>query len=199
MIQRLPIQPIMLASDLRDAGVHPRDLAAALERGDIMRAARGVYVTPDIYVEQQLDDAILCHRTGGVIAHLSAAQRHGLCDALPSRTEVLVAHETRAAGTDLPIDLLRTRNAEALTLGVDVEDFHGLEIRMTDEARTIVDLFRLMPNVVRQHSAAALVNYLSDEKPVADLYRYAKAFGIWDVMRPQIEAVMETLDQGFRR
>lgn len=199
MIQRFPTLPIMTAPELRAEGIHPRDLAGAVDRGELIRAARGIYVQPDIYTDPRLDDAIVCHKTGGVIGYLTAAMKHGLCDALPPHVDMIVPIEVVRPPADLPVRLIRTRNEEALSLGVDHEDFHGLTIRMTNEARTVVDLFRITPDAVRQHSAAALVNYLSDEKPVSGLYKYAKAFGIWDVMRPQVEAVMETLDQGFRR
>ncbi|SDG83740.1 type IV toxin-antitoxin system AbiEi family antitoxin domain-containing protein [Pelagibacterium luteolum] len=196
MIQPLPIRPIMLASELRDAGVHPRDITAALERGDILRAARGVYVTPEVYVEQQLDDAIVCHKTGGVIGHLSAAQRHGLCDASPAATEILIGH-TGVGGSDLPIRLIRSRNPDTLSVGVDHEDFHGLLIRMTDRARTVVDLYRIEPKATRQHAIAALTTYLGEGDPVSTLYQYAKTFDCWQDLQPEVEAVQATLERGM--
>lgn len=197
MIQHFPIRPIMTASELRAAGVHPRDLAAAVDRGDLIRAARGVYVTPEVYADPRLDDAIVCFKTGGVIGHLTAAMKHGLCDALPSKTDVLVPIETVRALGELSVRLLRTRNPDALSVGVDHEDFFGLPIRMTDPARTVVDLYRISPNAIRQHSAAALVTFLSERGSGNDLYRYAEHFGVWDVMRPEVEAVVESFNRGM--
>lgn len=190
--------PLTTTAALRDAGVSARDLLAAEAAGEVIRPIRGIAVTPDVYADPKLDDALICSRTGGVIGLLSAAMRHGLCDALPAQVQVIVPwSDVIRPPAGLPARILRTRVEDALTVGVDAEDFYGLQIRMTSPARTIVDLYRVDPAANRQHAVAALAEYLGRDMPPSDLHGIAGHFGAWDQLRPEVEAIVEAMNRGM--
>ncbi len=190
--------PLTTTAALRDAGVSARDLLAAEAAGEVIRPIRGIAVTPSVYADPRLDDALICSRTGGVIGLLSAAMRHGLCDALPDQVQVIVPwSDVIRPPAGLPARIIRTRVAEALTVGVEVEDFYSLQIRMTSPARTIVDLYRVDPAANRQHAVAALAEYLARDLPTDELFRIATHFGAWDQIRPEVEAMTETMKRGM--
>jgi len=175
---------------------HPREILAAEDAGRIFRVATGIWVSPEIYVDPQLDDALAC-LSGGVIGYLSAAMKHNLCDAIPPSTYVIVPVNISRPRQRLPIQYIRTRSEDALTIGVDVTDFHGWPIRMTNPARTVVDLYRIEPKGIRQHSAAALTRYIAADLPTGDIADIADRFGTWDVIRPEVEIAKEALKGGF--
>lgn len=190
--------PLTTTAALRDAGVSARDLLAAEAAGDVIRPIRGIAVTPEVYADPRLDDALICSRTGGVIGMLSAAMRHGLCDALPPQVQVIVPwSDVIRSPAGLPARVYRTRVADALTVGVEVEDFYGLQVRMTSPARTIVDLYRVDAAANRQHAVASLAEYLSRDLPASDLHLIAVHFGAWDQLRPEVEAMNETMNRGM--
>lgn len=192
----MAVQPIMTTAALRTAGVSARDLLAAEQACDIFRPVPGIAVTADVYADPKLDDALICARSGGVIALLSAAMRHGLVDALPAEVEVIVAWSAKMRPpANLPVRLYRTRNADALMIGVDVEDFHGLQLRMTSPARTVVDLYRMDPSAVRQHALTALNRF---DGSIEELAEIAGRFGAWDAIRPEVEAILEARSGGMR-
>lgn len=184
--------PLTTTAALRAAGVSARDLLAGEAAGEIIRPIRGVAVTPEVYADPRLDDALVCSRTGGVIGLLTAAARHGLCDAVPPAIQVIApwADQVRPPA-GLPVQLFRTRAADALQVGVDVEDFHGLQIRQTMPARTVVDLYRLHPDANRQHAVVALARYVAEGHPIDDLHRIADTFGCWGTLRPEVEIALE--------
>lgn len=192
-----PFEPITIATtaELR-AKYHPREILAAEDAGIIVRAATGIWVSPEIYADPDLDDALAC-RHDGVIGYLTAAFKHDLCDAVPPHAYVIVPWTTSRPMPGLPIQYIRTRNLLALTAGVECHHFHGLPIRITNPARTVVDLYRIEPAGIRQHSAAALSRYIAKGLPTAEIADLAHEFGMWDVLRPEIEVIKETLKGGY--
>jgi Predicted transcriptional regulator len=196
-MNRLEDITVATTGQLRDAGHRVRDIIAAEDAGIIYRVGHGLWVSADIYVDPRLDDALACRLYGGVIGYLSAAAKHDLCDAIPQHAYVIVPAEARRPSPGLPIQYIRTRNEQALTVGIDVSDFHGLPIRITNPARTVVDLYRIEPKGIRQHSAAALTRYIATGLPTGEIADIAKIFGTWDVLRPEIEVIKETLKGGY--
>jgi len=192
LTELLAASPIVTAAELRAAGVSGRDVSGAVERVDIVRAAHGLYATMEVYADPDFDHALACHRTGGVIAHLSAGQRQGLCDAVPPLTELIVPHTLTRAPDGLPLRLMRTRSSEAMSVGVEATPFHGLELRVTGPARTVVDLHRIEPAATRQHAVTALARYVTDGGSVDDLHRVAVVFDCWDTLRPEVEIALES-------
>ena len=190
--------PITFTSELRAQGVQSRDIAAAVDAGDLVRVAPGVVVTPEVYASPDLEPALACHATGGVIGLLSAAVRHGLCDAAPNDIEVLVPIQVVRPPAGLPVRVVRSRNPETLKLGVERSDFHGIELRVTYPARTIVDLYRVEPASHRQHAVAALATFMRDGGDERTLYQYARAFDVWSVIGPEVEAIAEAQSRGMR-
>lgn len=191
--------PITFAAGWRERGLHPRDLSDAVEQGQLHRAAPGIYVTPEVWLDQDLELVLACYRTGGVVALLTAAVRHGLCDASPGSIDAIVRWEgLRRPPAGSLITARRSRNPEALTLGVDQFEFHGLQWAMTSPARTVVDLYRIDPEAHRQHALAALATYLRDEGDERLLRQYAKAFDCWDALRPEVEAINESYSRGMK-
>jgi predicted transcriptional regulator of viral defense system len=195
----LPPKPLMLTSELRAAGVQGREIAAAIDEGRLFKAAPGVVVDLETYIDKDLEPTLACRSTGGVVGLLSASARHGLSDALPPTITMIVPWHVTRPPRGVPTRIFRTRDERALSVGVDVSDFHGLELRLTDPARTIVDLYRVAPEAFRQHAVASLTTYLRDDGDERKLKEYGQIFGVWDKLEPEIEAITETFRRGMKK
>lgn len=80
------------------AGIARRELSEAVERGELVRLARGVYALPDAWEDEF---AIAQHRfSRGVFSHETALYLHGLTDRVPD------ALAWEAAPRDLPVSEL---------------------------------------------------------------------------------------------
>jgi Predicted transcriptional regulator len=189
--------PIASTTQLRNAGVHPREILDALESEQLYRPIPGVVVTPEVYADPDLELALASSVSGGVIGLLSAAVHHDLCDASPSTVTLIVPAEKAHAPRGIPVSTLRTRHKVALSVGVEERDFHGLKWRVTDPARTVVDLYRITPDAWRQHAVAALATFLRDDGDRRRLHEYAVEFDVWTRLQPEVEAITETHNRGM--
>lgn len=197
LIKLLEDYPIASSLMLRRVGVQSRDILAAEAEGIIVRPVSGLVVTREVFDDPDFDDALACSRTGGVIAHLSAAIRQQLCDALPPQLEMLVPMTVSRPPSGLPLKIYRTRDAENLTIGVESRPFHNWQIRITEPARTLIDLYRISPETTRQHAVAALAEYADQDLSTDRLHELADRFGVWETIRPELEAVHETRSRGM--
>jgi hypothetical protein len=166
-------QPVRTVADLLACGVSPKALRYALDQGKL-------YLL-----------------TGGIVWGLSAGQRHELSDAMPNKLEVLVPHSVTRAPAGLPVLFTRTRDPENITVGVEQRETEfGMTYPITDEARTIVDLYRIPAH--RQHARDALMTYLARGGPPDAIGEYARNFGQWDRVGPHIEMAWEMQERGMK-
>ncbi len=167
--------------------------------GRAVRVVPGVIATPAAAADQDIDLAVVALLTDGVICGLSAGLKHGLVDALPRATQVLVPNEVTRSVPGIPVDLWRVRRPENLTVGVDqFSAYAGMTFSITGPARTVVDLYRRRFIGDRQHALAALTNYFIRGNPPDQLPGIAREFGIWDRMRPEFDVAVEMTDRGMR-
>ncbi|MBP1628347.1 MAG: transcriptional regulator [Holophagaceae bacterium] len=117
--------------------------------GRILAVRRGLFATvpPGSTPEFAPIDAFLVAAMGcpeGVLAYHAALELHGLAYSTFEEVQVLVPRSQRAwAFRGVNYRPLRAREAlgeAAMTLGVDVVDRLGMDIRVTSQARTLVDV-----------------------------------------------------------
>jgi predicted transcriptional regulator of viral defense system len=113
-----------------------------------------------------------------VLWGLTAGTIHGLTEDIPWAIHVLVPAgrriKPRTAG--LVIRSRGTRQSRNLEISVERMCVDGFHIRVTDKARTVVDLVRW--GGVRQHAVEAVRAYLADEHRADLLHVLADDFGI---------------------
>lgn len=190
-------QPVRTLAELQDAGVPAHVVRYAVEQGQLYRLFRGVVCNSTIAIEQGVDEVAIHLLTGGIVWGLSAGQRHEISDAMPNKLELLVPHESSRAPAGLPVLFTRTRNPENLVAGVEQRETEfGMSYPMTDEARTIVDLYRVPAH--RQHARDALMTYLARGGPPDAVGEYARKFGQWDKVGPHIEMAWEMQERGMK-
>ena len=186
---------IILRRDLELAGATRRAIENAVADRRLVKLRQGIYCTLSAYAHGMLDEALACMITGGVIYGPSAGRLHGLTDELPFAISLLVPHgaRTRFSEARLELAIKQTRDPKNLEVGVETIIVDGLHVRITDKARTVIDLFRL--GDVRQHAVEAVRAYLTEHGSASDLHEMAEVFGIVDQVAPLTEAMLVAFER----
>lgn len=194
IVDALSRSSFVSTKELRDLGFHSRDIVAAVRREEAFQAWFGMMMGIETFADPDITDAIVCHRTGGVIALSTAAARHHLADALSSDVQIIAPHGLVSVPAGLPAQVraTRTRNPDLLSIGVEEQTVHGLVLRVTNPERTVVDLIRMSAQSpdLRQHALAALTRYLeeNDARPLQDMAAHFEARAMID---PLIEVALQ--------
>lgn len=182
---------VVRTRDLETLGVPRVALQRAVDRGQVVRRARGVYATPDHATTRHTDVAAVAARCPkAVVCVVSALEYHGLTTQVPHAVWIMIhksAH--RPAITSPAIRVLRA-SGPALTAGVEKHTIEGVIVQMTNPAKTIADCFRYRATVGTDVAIEALRDCLRKRKAMpADIFEMAKVDRVASVMRPYLEAL----------
>ena len=169
--------------------------AAAVSRlereGTIIRLSRGLYQLADSPLElhQPLVEAAKLI-PNGVICLVSALSYHELTDQIPRRVWVAIGHKDWRPHITYPPIRFVSFAPEALINYVDTHLIEGTEIRITNPARTIVDLFKYRTKVGPNIAIEGLKEALRTRKASpAEIHNIAVEMKQWKVIQPYLEAL----------
>lgn len=171
------------------AGTSRTELSRMVQRGELVKVARGVYQRIDA---RPLDPiAVLCATHPNlVVCLLSALAMHGLTTQVPRQAWVAIPNKAavpRVASP--PLQMVRMTD-ESLHAGVQHMTIDGVPIRVTSPARTVADCFKFRSRVGLDVAMEALRSAW-DTRAVTmdDLWSAAKAVRMANVMRPYLESL----------
>jgi predicted transcriptional regulator of viral defense system len=174
----------------RAHGVHPRDLYAWLDSGQVLQLSRGVYRRADAPMPSYPDFLAIAHRSpAAIICCVSAAIVHELTDELPVAVQIAVPGRSRAPRIDYPPTAAFRFDEARFEIGLSrLEAAPGEWVRIYDAARTVVDLMRLRHRFGEPLAHAALQRYLRRRgaKP-AVLLEYADALDVYGPVRRAVD------------
>jgi predicted transcriptional regulator of viral defense system len=129
----------------RDLGVHPRELYAWRDAGEITELSRGVFRRADAPPASYPDLLAVAYRTPrAIVCCLSAAVVHDLTDELPREVQVAVPKGTHPPEISYPPAAVFRFDPGTFELGLAAVDAAPEEqVRVYDAARTVTDLMRL--------------------------------------------------------
>ena len=169
--------------------------AAAVSRlereGTIIRLSRGLYQLADSPLElhQPLVEAAKLI-PNGVVCLVSALSYHELTDQIPRRVWVAIGHKDWRPHITYPPIRFVSFAPEALINYVDTHLIEGTEIRITNPARTIVDLFKYRTKVGPNIAIEGLKEALRTRKASpAEIHNIAVEMKQWKVIQPYLEAL----------
>lgn len=171
---------IWTAQDLRGEGISSTVISQQLAANLIERVSRGVYraVNAPVADRQSLAEAA-ARVPNGIVCLYSAAEYHGLCTKNPDRIYLglrVGRHPPKIEHP--PIRPVFWRNEKAFHTGIQETDIAGVRVRITDEARTVVDLYRFRERGVDpEHAMEALNTFIDRGGSTSKLRSYAKALG----------------------
>ena len=173
-------------------GIGPETLARLVREDSVARPARGLYQLPDAQVEAAhtlAEAAALVPK--GIVCLTSALQYHELTLQMPAAVWMAIERTAWRPKIDYPPIRFVRFTGDALTEGVERHRVEGVEVPITDPARTIVDCFRYRAKVGLDVAMEGLREGLRHRRCTPDeLWRYARKARVWSVMRPYVEAMV---------
>lgn len=173
-------------------GVHPRDLYAWRDSGDLVELTRGVFRRADAPPASYPDALAVSYRSPrAVVCCVSAAAVHDMTDEMPAAVQIAVPKRAHPPVIDRPpVQVFRF---EESIFGVGLSSFEaapGEQVRIYDAARTVVDLMRFRHRFGEPVAHASLHRYLASAAPrSALLLEYARALGVFGPMRAALDVM----------
>jgi predicted transcriptional regulator of viral defense system len=184
-------QGIIRARDLAPMGIPRTVLARLVKRGDLVREDRGIYRLADADVTEHHTLVEAAARIpDGVVNLISALAYHGLTSEAPVRVWLAVPDNAgRPSFTYPPLELTWTA-PRFLVVGVTGHTIEGIDVRITDPARTVADSFKYRSRVGLDVALDALRDYLRQHRSGRDdLWEMAGFCRVRTVLRPYLEAL----------
>ncbi|MES2663694.1 MAG: type IV toxin-antitoxin system AbiEi family antitoxin domain-containing protein [Pseudomonadota bacterium] len=181
--------------------IRPRDLVAQnlprimltrmVEEGKLVRVSRGIYTAPNRKVsEHSALTEIGCKYPQSIICLLSALRFHGLTAQLPFEVWTAIESKSRTPKIDYPPLRIVRFSGVALTLGIDEIVIEKVTVRITNQARTVVDCFKFRNQIGLDVALEALQEVWRLKRVNMDeLWSYATQLRIANVIRPYLESL----------
>lgn len=214
MEQRYPDQAIdviknagrpMASWELEACGFSRTALKRLVEAGKLEKVARGIYSATDKNLDEdsgrELWAAISMRIPQVVFCLESAATYHGISQNMGMGLYIALPKDMKRPSPETTGNVRSTYlswRESTLSWGIETVVINGVDVRITDQARTIVDLFRyssLMKNertqkLVDQETVIdAFHRYIAKEgieTASSQLRKAAKPFGLWDRLKDLI-------------
>jgi predicted transcriptional regulator of viral defense system len=183
---------IARARDFRAAGVPAPYLTRLSEQGKLVRLGRGLYQLADFKDHHAAHDLAEAARLvpHGVVSLLSALHIHGLTTQLPRSVWLMLASKARAPKhTPFPREIVRA-SEPAHSAGRTTVAIEGVDVPITNIAKTVADCFKYRRRVGADIALEALRDALAQRKTTRkELWHYAGICRVRAVMRPYLEAL----------
>ena len=187
----LKARGMLRLKDFVAEGIGPETLARLVREKAVVRPARGLYQLSGTQVDAAhtlAEAAVLVPK--GIVCLTSALQFHELTLQMPSAVWMAIDRTAWRPKIDYPRIRFVRFTGPALTEGVVRHRIEGVEVPVTEPARTIVDCFRYRAKVGLDVAMEGLREGLRRRRCTPDeLWRYARKARVWPVMRPYVEAM----------
>lgn len=177
-------------SELKEAGVTATSVSRMEADGSIIRLGRGLYQLADADYDPHHALAEAAKRVPkAVVCLVSALAFHELTDRQPRRVWLALGPKDWRPAIDHPPVRYVHYTASRLHRHVDIHPIEGVDVPITNPARTIVDLFKYRRTVGQDLAIEGLGQALRGAKVrPAELYPIASEARQWRIMKPYVEA-----------
>lgn len=191
LIQLVRNLGVIRPRDLATHGIAREHIIRLCEKGDLQRVGRGLYTLAGAPMDENQSLREVCKRVpSGVVCLLSALRFHGLTTQAPHEIWLGIPSKAKAPKPAYPPLRIFRFSDQALRSGVDRHRLAGVEVPVTNPARTVVDCFRFRNKVGLDVALEALRDCLGKKRATPDgLDKMAAQFRMANVMRPYLEAL----------
>lgn len=182
---------VLRTTEALRAGIHPRDLYALRDSGELEVVARGVYRLADLppLTEPELA-AVAARVPKAVIAMVSALRFHGLTTEIPHFVSIALPRGTSRPRIDWPPLRVYWFSGVRYTDGIEGHERDGVTLKVYGPARTVADCFRLRNRLGIGVATEALRTGLEDRAfTPAEIMKVAARLRVAGVLRPYLEAL----------
>lgn len=172
------------------AGVHPRALYAARDRGALVEVTRGVYRLVDLpYTEPDLVP-VATRMPQAVLCMVTALHLHGLTQEIPRAVHIALPRGVHPARLDSPPLEVYHFSAASLAAGIEAREVDGVPVRLTSPAKSVADAFKFRSRVGLEVAVDALRRAMGARATTpAEIDRMARVDRVQAVIRPYLEAL----------
>lgn len=191
LLQHVQRHGVVRTRDLEALGVPRVALQRAVDRGQIIRRSRGIYVNPDHAATQHTDLAEVSARSPkAIVCLVSALEYHDLTTQIPHAVWIMIQKSAHRPTIGSPALRVVRASGLALTAGVEKHTIEGVAVRMTTPAKTVADCFRYRDAVGTDVAIEALRDCLRKRKATpANIFEMAKVDRVAGFIRPYLEAL----------
>ncbi len=178
--------------ELREEGIHPRNVAKAVSDGSLEKIKRGLYKIKSHSWDEHSDFADVCHASRkAVICLSSAASYHDLTTFNPTKISVAVPHNTPGFKLEYPpIQVYYFPHKFYRTGLMTLKTKSGL-VQIYDPEKTICDLFRYRKKLGDDIFIESIKNYLRNrKKDINKLFECATLLGVKEKIFPYVKALV---------
>lgn len=173
------------------AGIHPRDLYALRDAGELEPISRGVYRLADLAPPADPDLVAVSARVPrAVVAVISALHFHGLTTQIPRAVSIALPKGTARPRLDWPPLLIYRFSPAMYQAGIETHERDGVTLRVYSAAKTVADCFRLRNRLGIEIAVEALRAGIAERRfTPAQALNVATICRVARVMRPYLEAL----------
>lgn len=179
-------------SEIIATGVTAAAVSRLERKGSIVRLSRGLYQLSDAALDQHhtlAEAAKLIPR--GIICLASALAYHELTDQMPRRVWVAIGpKDWKPHLTNPQVRIIRFSAAD-LTRHIETHVIEGVDVRVTNPARTVVDLFRYRSKIEQNLAIEGLKEVLRTRKATpTEIHAIAVEARQWRHLQPFLETIV---------
>ncbi|WP_339806734.1 type IV toxin-antitoxin system AbiEi family antitoxin domain-containing protein [uncultured Marinobacter sp.] len=177
--------------DLHELGLPTVTLTRLVRQGLLTRVGRGLYAHPDRSISEHGTLAEVARRhPQAIVCLLSALRVHDLTTQSPFEVWLAIPNKARAPKMDYPLLRIVRFSGPALTDGIEDHQIDGVNVRVTNVARTVADCFKFRNKIGLDVAIEALQEaWRSKRVSMDELWRYATLCRVANVMRPYMESL----------
>jgi len=177
--------------DLEATGVSRTVLKRMADRGELTRQSRGVYTLPEHEPTRHIDLASVIARVPkAVVCLISALEFHELTTQVPHAVWIMISKAAHRPKITQPMIRIVQASGCSLTAGVESHRLEGVDVRITNPAKTVADCFKYRDHVGQDVAIEALRDCLNQRKATpGTLYEMARINRVAGTIRPYIEAL----------
>ena len=182
---------ILRTRDALKLGIHPRTLYRMRDEGAVEQISRGVFRLASLPALSHPDLVAVALRVPrAVVCLVSALAYHDATNEVPHEVQIALPRKTKPPKIDYPPLRVFSFSGPALSEGVATALLDGVEVRIFNLPKTVVDCFRFR-NKLGLDIAVEALNQAIKRKGVqpAEVLRYARACRVERVMLPYLEAI----------
>ena len=182
---------VLRPRDLKSSGVPRTYLKQLVERGDLLKTGRGLYVQTGAPMTENHSLAEAAKRSPkGVICLVSALRFHGLTTENPAEVWIAIPRGTRPPKSTTPTLRVVTLSGEMMTEGIKQHVIQGVSVPVYGVAKTVADCFRFRNRIGVNIAVEALRDAWRNKKATSEeLWHYAKVCRVLNVMRPYFDSL----------
>lgn len=179
------------AKTLRDNGYSYFKINKLVEQNVLRKINNSTYENMLYKGEENDFHNALAYIPKGVICLLTAARYYNLTNYMPSSVDVAIGRKDRVSTLpDWPAVTIHYFTDARYNTGIIIEEENGLEFRVYDIEKTVVDCVYYRNKVGIEETSEILKNYLRrKDRDMDKLYRYAKALKCEPTLRIYLEAI----------